>query len=173
MAKAAPSCCFELGWVTPQQRKGGREKLITWDYQHCFLPGGFYLLLGNVGFFFSIFLSLTNPNGQIDMFHHAQVLSQLDPLLGLSAGCIEGNQTTGTVLATACQQTNYPSLTRPIILPHRPGKWDDLSKVHTSWGAVGSWWLLGEGECFLHGCSPREASSAPGDAPPPSTHWKH
>lgn len=29
MAKTAPSGCFVLGWVTPQQRKGGREKLTT------------------------------------------------------------------------------------------------------------------------------------------------
>lgn len=68
--------------------------------------------MGNVGwfFFFPIFLSLTNPNGQIDMRHHAHVSSLLDPSVGLSAGRIEGNQTIGIVLATACQKTNYPSL---------------------------------------------------------------
>lgn len=75
-------------------------------------PCGILLVNGECRllFFFPIFLSLTNPNGQIDMRHHAHVSSLLDPSVGLSAGRIEGNQTIGIVLATACQKTNYPSL---------------------------------------------------------------
>lgn len=44
------------------------------------------------------------------MYHCAHISYQLDTLVGLSAGCIEGYQTIDVFLAIAYLKTNYLSI---------------------------------------------------------------